>query len=279
MTLRSAYDALPPDARCLTESGAVEIIRAARPHALAALGWQEEVGGQLRVSARIITPTAAPGGCLVPAWPTRQPDGSVVIECIEDWGVLLAAFRTVVAEPPDATADVDDLLTSGQRIWIGVANDVLQLCVPDPPPGTYSMVRHHALMHAAATLWLGPELTSRWRRVHTYAALAFLRGLGTTPLWEGIDRAERQMAWLLEQPRAHADAREVLRWLEVDRAAADSYAAFVGAASLGLAALLETVPSHTPGSWLREAVAEAHRQPGFNRGAIERFASRAAQER
>src|SRR6266508_4278133 len=76
-----------------------------------------------------------------------------------------------------------------QRVWIGIANDVLQLFVADPPPGTYSMVRHHALILAAATAWLGPAATSAWHAAHVAAGATFARSCDR-PLLDAIEAAE-----------------------------------------------------------------------------------------
>jgi len=52
---------------------------------------------------------------------------------------MLAAWRASLDLGP-ATLRGRRLLSSGERVCVGIANDVLQLYVPDPPAGTYSMV-------------------------------------------------------------------------------------------------------------------------------------------
>jgi hypothetical protein len=253
-------------AALLSQAWADEIVAAARPMALTALGRQHDPPEALDVIAVKVDPMQARGGSLIPAWPARDAAGRVVIEFVEDWGAMLGSWLSLV----EVEAWVDQLLRSGQRIWVGIANDVLQLFVPDPPPGQYSMVRHHALMLVAATLWLGPESTRRWQDAHTLAARAFLRGL-TCDLWSAVERAEDGLNALLEDAHAHGSARAVVEWLDNDADARFAYQAYLGAASLGVAALLQSEPVWTPQT-LRYLIANEHCKTDFNRGPIERFA-------
>ena len=272
MSLRARYRWLGPAGR-VSEARANAVVAAAIPRALDALGWDARPPGALPVTARRVEPAMARGGSLIPAWPRRASDGSVVIEFVGDWGALLAAWRAALGEPADESAELDALVRSGERIWVGIANDVLQLFVPEPPPGTYSLVRHHALMLAAATLWLGPERADRWRRAHERAAVRFLQRLGGRSLWDAIAEAERGLQRLLDDPRARQGASGAIAWLEADSEAASTYQSFLGAASLGLAALLRTVPPADPFGWLRTAVQQEHPRPEFNRAALDQFAA------
>lgn len=279
MSLRERYDHLRAVA-LLDDQRVGEIIAAARPRAAALLPSRQSAGDP-RVSGRLVAPSAATGGSLIPAWPSLNPDGSATIEYVADWGVLLAGWSEAAGasdEPDlDPDLDIDGLIGSGERLWVGIANDVLQMFVPNPPEGTYSMVRHHALMLGAATLWLGPERARLWQQVHTVAARAFLRRLSGVSLWDGVSAAERGLTMLLADPRSRAQPTEVLGWLERDVAAAAAYRAFHGAASLGIAALLATAPAAgDPTSWLCNLVHHEHPRPEFNRDRIETFASAVA---
>ena len=273
MSLREAYRRLGDAAR-LDQDAANRIVEAAKPRALDALGRSGDPPGSLRVSARLVGPAAQRGGSLIPAWPSRRADGSVTIDFVEDWGVLLAAWRADLDEPPAETAFVDALLASRERLWVGIANDVLQMYVPDPPPDTYSMVRHHALMLAAATLWLGPDAARRWHHGHALAARAFLRRLDGRPLWDAVGRAEQGLQRLLDDPRSKADAEGVVAWLDADPDAAAAYRSFLGAAGLGVAALLEAAPEANRSEWVRRTVFDEHPRADFNRAPIERLAAR-----
>lgn len=273
MRLGDVYRRLGDAAR-LDQDAANRIVEAAKPRALDALGRSGDSAASLTVSARLVGPAAQRGGSLIPAWPSRRADGSVTIDFVEDWGALLAAWRTDLDEPPDETALVDALLTSRERLWVGIANDVLQTYVLDPPLGTYSMVRHHALMLAAATLWLGPDAARRWHHGHTLAARAFLRRLDGRPLWDAVGRAEQGLQRLLDDPRSKADAAGVVAWLDADPDSAAAYRSFLGAAGLGVAALLEDAPESSAPEWVRRMVVEEHPRADFNRAPIERLADR-----
>lgn len=266
MTLRQAYAALG-NAALLPQSLAHEIVVAARPLALTALGRGSDQPESLNVRAVEVDPSLARGGALIPAWPARNAEGRVTIEFVADWGALLAAWRSIVDPEPW----IDDLVLSGQRIWIGIANDVLQLFVPDPPMGSYSMVCHHALMLVAATLWLGPESTQRWQAAHALAARSFLRDSRGRGLWSSVARAEAGLNALLLDPRAHEPASRVVEWLDNDPKARSAYQSYLGAASLGVAALLESEPVWST-TRLTSMVCNEHQRADFNRGPIERFA-------
>ena len=261
MSLLRLYQRLA-DSALLSQSRADEIVAAARPMAVAALGSPQ--GLRVDVVACQVEPAAARGGCLIPAWPFRSGDDAVTIEFVADWGVMLSVWRSLIGDSPE----VDELLRTGQRQWIGIANDVLQLYVPDPPEGTYSMVRHHGLMLAAATVWLGPDATRRWLNAHALAASRFIRSDGD--LWPSIQSAEAGLSGLLTDPRAHQATPDVVAWLDSDDDARSNYENYLAAASLGVAALLDSVPEWTADR-LSELVLRRHPDPDFNRAEIERF--------
>jgi hypothetical protein len=258
----------------LRQTRADTIVERARPNALAALGRADEPPSTLAVRAVAVEPAENRGGSLVPAWPHRMDDNSVRIDFVEDWGVMLAAWRSGLDCPERELAEIDDLLRSGDRLEVGIANDVLQLYVQDPPPGTYSMVRHHGLMLAAATTWLGPARTRAWRNAHTCAAASFLRRTDGQPLWQAIGSAERGLDGLLGAPDAHMPPADAIAWLERDDVARTAYVDYLGAASLGVAALLDEHADEPVDAWVPRLVAFDHARPDFNRAAIERLAAR-----
>ena len=272
MSLIGVYDRLRDAAR-MDERRANEIVHAARPFAAAVLAPDDPTPDALAVTARLVSSAEAKGGSLIPAWPIRAADGSVTIELVDDWGAALAGWRMAVGDASEI--DVDALIDSGERLWVGIANDVLQLYVPDPPAGTYSMVRHHALMLAAATLWLGPERTRLWRQAHTLAARGFLSRLGGRSLDAGITDAEHGLTRLLADRRGNVSAEQALRWLDADADAARDFLQFHGAASLGIVALLERAPDDgEPSRWLHQLVMQEHPQPAFNHDWIAELAER-----
>jgi hypothetical protein len=264
VTLLDVYRRLAPAVQ-VTPERAAQILAEAKPHAAFLLGG----GVDLPVRAALRTAETAHGGSLIPAWPQRDRDGSVTIEYVEDWGALLAGWVSSV-QPAEQDLAVE-LVTSGQRVWIGIANDVLQLFVPDPPEGSYSMVRHHALMLVSATLWLGTDAVRRWRVAHASSASAFLERHADEPLWTAIDTAEHGLADVLRDPRCRQAAPRALVWLDTDESARQPYVDYLGAASLGVLAVLDVLEdSHMAASvWLQCAVSEWHADAEFNRAWIE----------
>ena len=99
MSLLARYHRLRP-AALLDERRANEIVREARPHAAALLPAVESADA-LRVTARLVDPSDATGGSLIPAWPIRHEDGSVTIEFVADWGVLLAGWSDAAGPSDD----------------------------------------------------------------------------------------------------------------------------------------------------------------------------------
>ncbi len=270
--LREQYERLGT-AGLVSEEAGVRAGAEAMPHALRALAEVADIPRPLPVTVRLVAPETAVGGIIVPAWPLRVDDGSVVIEIVEDWGVILAAWRTWMQAPAWDADAMDELCASGERPWVGVANDVMQLYVPAPPEGDYSMIRHHGLMLGGATLWLGAERRQLWQRGHGYSAQTFLRQLNGQPLWPAVAEAEAGIAVLLADPRAKQPAAKVIDWLEADPAAAKAFAAYLACSSLGIVALMETAPEDYE-AWLSEAVARRHPQADFNRVEIEAYAQR-----
>lgn len=108
----------------------------------------------------IVTPdfSMAPYGQFMGAWPIME-DQEVHIFTLPNWGFFLALIEASLS-PLEHVVQLSPIFLNRSRIWIGIMNDVLQCFVNNPPEGTYSMIRHHALMLFAATLWL-PE---PWRR-------------------------------------------------------------------------------------------------------------------
>ena len=79
---------------------------------------------------------------------------------------------------------------------------------------------------------------------------------------------------LLEDERAHQPAARALAWFDVDPVAGKLYIDYLGAASLGVAAVLDAMPTSAPhrAAWLTHAAKDLHAQPDFNRVWIEECA-------
>src|SRR5689334_15529357 len=91
VSAREQYNQIRTSVR-LDEEAANAIVAAARPHAEGLLLPPSQDAQRIQVAARRVLPSDARGGSLIPAWPIRQADGSVTIEFVEDWGVMLASW-------------------------------------------------------------------------------------------------------------------------------------------------------------------------------------------
>ena len=126
----------------LDEERANQIVQSAMPHTRSLLLPKDGLAPKPHVRAQLVSTSGARGGSLIPAWPFRHADDSVTIEFVDDWGVMLAGWCSLLADAAIAPGEVTALIASGERQWVGIANDVLQKYVPDPPEGTYLSLIH-----------------------------------------------------------------------------------------------------------------------------------------
>ncbi len=213
----------------------------------------------------------SPYGFCIGSWIEWRGDVPV-IRVLAGWALPLA-FALVHA--PAAVAGDATAATVRARLRMAVTNDVWQPFVPGPPAGGYSMIRHHALMLAAAWTWLPPPERALWLRVLEASADAARsawrdqRLIG--PVLDRLDAEawtvwSQRLAWIrrarsASEPSAQRD--EVFRVM----------AGFSLGASLAVLALVRDLETVDPPRWtptLRRW-AEAHRRPDFNREAVERL--------
>lgn len=88
-----------------------------------------------------------------------------IIYYLEEQGTYLELAATCMSSALAEDVLVRQALSDGSRVRISITNDVLQVMAPTPP-GQYSMVRHHALMFLAATLWLPDDQRNRWLQLY-----------------------------------------------------------------------------------------------------------------
>jgi hypothetical protein len=185
--LLDTYHQLGAAAR-LHPAHADRIVLEAAPHAVATLG--RPAGESLPVRVACVGEDAARGGSLIPAWPTRQPDGSVVIEYVRDWGALLAGWLTAVGQPQHRLAQ--DLVDSDQPLWtvIGAAEHGLSALLLEPRS-------HQPAPRVVA--WLDADAAARARYVDYLAAAS----LGVAAVLEALQLSGEPVdVWLA---RAAAD--------------------------------------------------------------------------
>lgn len=155
----------------LTQSDADKLVGLALPMAQAALANDIVTDdlSPLPVKAIVIDSLEdTPFGLFMGAWPTRGSKG-VEIYSLPNWGFFLALLEASL-EAIKPSTELEKMVMNRSRIWIGIMNDVLQCFVNDPPKGTYSMIRHHALMLLSATLWLPDDWQRAWFGIYEASA-------------------------------------------------------------------------------------------------------------
>ena len=266
-----AWRALRP--LCAVDQAYAEAVTAsAQPRAIAVLGGAATahlVDGRLPVVPRVIPADEGRFGQLMPAWPETE-QRPVPIDILDNWGLALFLLRATVGEPPEARERVEVLFGDRSRIRIGVTNDVLQGFVNDPPPTSYSFVRHHALMLFLATLWL-PEAQRRgWLEVFDRCSVTLCRECALLespdPLgW--IDRTAGTGASILAEhgPGTRSDGGSAA-FLENDETLAP-YLCYLGTTSLAVASVAHQYERCSPAerpAWRTRAATVWHAEPDFN---------------
>ena len=232
--------------------------------------------GLLPVYPLVVPAAGARYGYLLPAWPEldKRP---VPIYAVPSFGLMAYLWRQGIGEAADERAAVDERFLSGERLWVGLANDVLQPFVPDPPPGTYRMYRHHALMLFTATTWLPTAQRDGWLALYGRGARTAIARYGLAALDDPIpwmDERDLQATSFYEEygPTVRDDA-SIRRFLQ-DRDGLARYAGFAALSTIGIAALAAAhaqLPEDQRHGWLRAQVNEEHRRPDFLEATIRAF--------
>jgi hypothetical protein len=115
----------------------------------------------VRIRARAAERTEdGPYGGLMLTWPERHGDEAVIHHLV-DCRKFLSLYDRMLADLGPDQRRFRTVTLDGSRLRIAVTNDVLQLLAPGPER-SYSMIRHHALMFFAATLWLTDQQRRLW---------------------------------------------------------------------------------------------------------------------
>ncbi len=224
--------------------------------------------GLLPVQPRVVPVDSARYGYLLPAWP--EPDKRPVpLFVVPNYGLMSYLWRLSIGEPPGEQTLVEERFLSGERIWVGLANDVLQPFVPDPPAGGYRMYRHHALMLFCATTWLPPSARDGWFALYDWGGRAAvtrhaLRDLADPIPWMDAADQEASAFYARMGPSVRDDATVRAFLEDADQLA--EYERFFALSNIGIAALgrvYQRLPEAERQSWLREQVNEGHKQAGF----------------
>lgn len=164
----------------ITKTLADEWVRGTTPLAVALVNWAAPVvNNNIRVRAVAVDDLRqAPYGPLMLSWFDSHRTEPIIYYLTQHTTYLLLSAKCLdqTIGEPDV---VRSALTDGSRMRIAITNDVLQVMAPTPP-GPYSMIRHHALMFLAATLWLPAEQCDRWLYIYDRSLEAVRRDLGPT---------------------------------------------------------------------------------------------------
>ncbi|MGC8488481.1 MAG: hypothetical protein ACP5QO_09735 [Clostridia bacterium] len=217
-----------------------------------------------RLYARPDRAEHSPYGWSVGSW-IEEERGVPVVHVLPDWSIPLAFTFGQLPEHLTDPAILGRMVKA--RLRMGVAADVWEPFVPQPPSTHYSLVRHPALMMAGSWSWLGVTERELWRRVlEALEERARVRFRGVSDLsvvvnetdvalrqlWdtqvENLERAD----WFFDR---HDSRREVFRLLL-------DYALLSSMATLSFIGRLE---HQDPRQWPEQlqAWASGHRQEDF----------------
>lgn len=200
------------------------------------------------------------------AWPERI-DKTVVIHFLQDCSLFVYLLRESYRSAIDDTPALTTVFLNRSRLQIAITNDVLQCFVPNPPEGEYSMIRHHALMHLVATLWLGTVNRRKWFDLYRSGEPAAIRLLSghrdiTVTLKEVEDRA---FGLFRELGSLTHDERGIVQLLGMRGELNDiaTYLSLCGVAIGLLGREYFGIPVSHRRDWLRTQIHSNHPRAGF----------------
>lgn len=263
-------------AAALTQTEADTMVATALPLARQALGDRAAQYGPapLPVKATVVdNPQNALYGRFMGAWPVSGADG-VEIFTLSNWDFFLSLLEASVepAGPPGAFAP---LMTNRSRIWVGIMNDVLQCFVNDPPKGTYSMIRHHALMLLTATLWLPDDWQTPWWGLYeATAAWARTHWRVTGSLDTYLRRVESRAFDIFRDLASLSAANTDWAWIGDYRSELEQVLTYLQATCVAVSPLSQecfALPSAERAAWLTRMVNEDHAREDFNLDGMRRI--------
>lgn len=266
------------EALAVTPARAAAIVAEAQLRAqslLADLAWHVGPDGLLPVEPRVIPAAQGRYGYLLPAWP--EPDKRPVpLYVVPSFGLLAYLWRGSIGEPEGERAAVTERFLSGERLWVGLANDVLQPFVPAPPAGTYRMYRHHALMLYCATTWLPPVSRDGWLRLYDHGARRAIARHGLATMRDPIawlDAADARASAFYDSYGARVSTEDTVRAFLAEPEH-EEYTLFFSVSNIGISALAaqsRRQDAATQQGWLRHMVNVAHADPDFLVDAVSAF--------
>jgi hypothetical protein len=205
----------------------------------------------------------APYGRFMVAWPDESDER--VIHHLADSDFFLSLLELSYADALSAEPALREALRDGSRLEIAITNDVLQVQASGPP-GRYSMIRHHALMHWAATAWLEPPAADRWFRLYDVIARHLSQGDHGVPNAQQLDVVEDEAFGVFERLASGTCDAEAARSVLDDEASLRPVLAYLRYAAAAIAVLersrRQSSDTSTEGFLARELV-RAYREPEY----------------
>jgi hypothetical protein len=221
-------------------------------------------GRRFDVRTQVQTNVAeAPYGRFMVAWPDGSLDPG--ISHLADSQFFLALLELAYADALAAEPGLREALHDGSRLEIAITNDVLQVQAAGPP-GRYGMIRHHALVHWAATAWLDDPASQRWFRLYEVLAQQASRdgqGLLTA---QQLDAAEDEAFAVFERLASATYDAEAARSLLDDAEQLRPVLAYLRHAAVAIAVLERSrQQSQDPSveGFLSDQLVRAYRDPQY----------------
>jgi hypothetical protein len=220
-------------------------------------------GRRLAVRTELVTDVSdAPYGRFMVAWPDASDDR--VIRHLAGADFFLELLELSYADALAAEPDLVRALRDGSRLELAITNDVLQVQAAGPP-GRYSMIRHHALMHWAATAWLDRSAADRWFRLYEVLALQLSHGGREVPSAHTLDDVEDEaFAAFVRLSSATYDAAGARSVLD-DEASLRPILIYLRYAAVAIAVLERSRQSSelSPERFLAHQLVRQYRQPDY----------------
>lgn len=224
-------------------------------------------GTDVRIRAHQVESLAeAPYGSLMLTWP-QQNGHEALINHLVDCRDFLGLYDLMLRDLPDEHG-YRRVLADGTRLQVAVTNDVLQILAPGPS-GSYSMIRHHALMFFAAHQWLPAAERARWDSLYHASVTPAVSGYRASNHAPGVrsylDRLERSAFAALERL---ADAPRRAGVTQFDRSEDDVRVvlSYLHAANAAVAVLIDAHKAVAPSDrhgWLVDQLSQAYRTDDF----------------
>lgn len=208
----------------------------------------------------------APHGAFMLTWPQRT-EHEAVINHLADCRPFLGLYNLLLHDLPDEGRPFQAVLKDGTRLRIAITNDVLQVLATGPS-GTYSMIRHHALMFFVAHLWLPIENQPVWGSLyHSSVGLAARRYRASDAFGHPrryLDELERGAFAALDRLAANLSRADAApKPSDPDTQLVLSY---MHAANAAVAVLIDAYDAVTPKDrpeWLVSQLAVGYREDAF----------------